>query len=199
MTLRYPSQLGMQFRASTRPPAAGATVAALLPPAVSGHPWTGSRFSAGWGSQEPLNVTLVQPGLVVEVGVDAALDSAGRWRHPHAGSAAAQTSPPAACPRSAADRPITRVRGAGGVRRLELLGAVAEVCHAPIDMVRCDQLWIGHFSEAGAARGGFSLRQLRQTPSAWPRRSYGSSTGARPARGAAPREIFRGRPYRGRC
>ncbi|MFE0359548.1 hypothetical protein ACFW2K_28325 [Streptomyces nigra] len=35
-----------------------------------GHPWTGWSFSAGWGSQEKLNVTLVEPELVVEVGVD---------------------------------------------------------------------------------------------------------------------------------
>ncbi|MGW0771100.1 ATP-dependent DNA ligase [Streptomyces sp. NPDC002676] len=41
--------------------------------------WT---FSAGWGSRESLHVTLVEPELVVEVGVDVARDSAGRWRHP---------------------------------------------------------------------------------------------------------------------
>jgi hypothetical protein len=38
--------------------------------------------SAGWGSQEKLNVTLVEPELVVEVGVDVARDAFGRWRHP---------------------------------------------------------------------------------------------------------------------
>lgn len=43
---------------------------------------TGWSFSAGWGSQEKLNVTLVEPGLVVEVGVDVARDASGRWRHP---------------------------------------------------------------------------------------------------------------------
>ncbi|WP_405512102.1 ATP-dependent DNA ligase [Streptomyces canus] len=29
-----------------------------------------------------MSVTLVRPELVVEVGVDVARDSAGRWRHP---------------------------------------------------------------------------------------------------------------------
>ncbi|MGW5330736.1 ATP-dependent DNA ligase [Streptomyces sp. NPDC004014] len=57
-------------------------VAALLIPAVSGHPWTGWTFSAGWGSRQLLDVTLVTPSLVVEVGVDVARDAGGRWRHP---------------------------------------------------------------------------------------------------------------------
>ncbi|MFF2431606.1 hypothetical protein [Streptomyces mirabilis] len=62
--------------------AAGAAVACLLVPARRGHPWTGWSFSAGWGSKERLNVTLVEPELVVEVGVGVARDAAGRWRHP---------------------------------------------------------------------------------------------------------------------
>ncbi|MFM9700961.1 hypothetical protein [Streptomyces europaeiscabiei] len=41
---------------------------------------TGRTFSAGWGTTETLNVTLVRPELVAEVGV--AWDSVGRWRHP---------------------------------------------------------------------------------------------------------------------
>ena len=39
------------------------------------------RESAGWGTTETLNVTLVRPDLVAEVGADVARDSAGRWRH----------------------------------------------------------------------------------------------------------------------
>jgi hypothetical protein len=35
-----------------------------------------------WGSQEILVVTLVEPELVVEVGVDVARDASGRWRYP---------------------------------------------------------------------------------------------------------------------
>ncbi|WP_367318110.1 ATP-dependent DNA ligase [Streptomyces sp. HUAS ZL42] len=58
------------------------TVAELLAPARPGHQWTGWSFSAGWGSRETLNVTLVEPELVVEVGVDVARDASGRWRHP---------------------------------------------------------------------------------------------------------------------
>ncbi|MEU9211338.1 hypothetical protein AB0D27_26240, partial [Streptomyces sp. NPDC048415] len=39
-------------------------------------------FSAGWGTRETLDVTLVEPELMVEVGVDVARDASGRWRHP---------------------------------------------------------------------------------------------------------------------
>ncbi|MFE5219309.1 MULTISPECIES: ATP-dependent DNA ligase [unclassified Streptomyces] len=69
-------------RSTTLPPTAGRTVAGLLTPAGNDHPWTGWTFSAGWGSRESLHVTLAMPELVVEVGVDVARDSAGRWRHP---------------------------------------------------------------------------------------------------------------------
>jgi ATP-dependent DNA ligase len=62
--------------------AVSATVAGLLAPARPGHRWAGWSFSAGWGSRETLNVTLVEPELVVEVGVDIARDASGRWRHP---------------------------------------------------------------------------------------------------------------------
>ncbi|WP_079148670.1 ATP-dependent DNA ligase [Streptomyces agglomeratus] len=69
-------------RSTTLPQAAGRAVARLLTPAADGHPWEGWTFSAGWGTRESLHVTLVRPELVVEVGVDVARDSAGRWRHP---------------------------------------------------------------------------------------------------------------------
>jgi hypothetical protein len=68
-------------RTTTLAQAAGSTVAGLLAPARPGHPWTGWSFSAGWGSRETLNVTLVEPELVVEVGVDVARDASGRWCH----------------------------------------------------------------------------------------------------------------------
>lgn len=42
----------------------------------------GRTFTAGWGSRDVLEVTLVDPQLVVEVAVDVARDAAGRWRHP---------------------------------------------------------------------------------------------------------------------
>ncbi|WP_234388097.1 MULTISPECIES: hypothetical protein [Streptomyces] len=48
----------------------------------AGTAWTGWSFSAGRGSQEHLTVTLVEPELVVEIGVDVARDASGRRRHP---------------------------------------------------------------------------------------------------------------------
>jgi hypothetical protein len=69
-------------RTTTLAAAAGRTIAPLLTLVTADHPWTGWSFSAGWGSRETLNVTLVEPELVVEVGVDVARDASGRWRHP---------------------------------------------------------------------------------------------------------------------
>ncbi|MFJ8363847.1 hypothetical protein [Streptomyces sp. NPDC093984] len=69
-------------RTTTLAQTASSTVAGLLAPAGHGHPWTGWSFCAGWGSRETLNVTLVKPELVVEVGIDVARDASGRWRHP---------------------------------------------------------------------------------------------------------------------
>ncbi|MFG2351840.1 ATP-dependent DNA ligase [Streptomyces phaeochromogenes] len=81
---RYDTAGHFQYtgRTTTLPQAAGRTVTGLLTPAEAGHPWTGWSFSAGWGSRETLDITLVRPELVVEVGVDIARDGAGRWRHP---------------------------------------------------------------------------------------------------------------------
>ncbi|MGW5609365.1 ATP-dependent DNA ligase [Streptomyces sp. NPDC003753] len=69
-------------RTTTLAQTASGTVAWLLAPPQDGHPWTGWSFSAGWGSRETLDVTLVELELVVEVGVDVARDASGRWRHP---------------------------------------------------------------------------------------------------------------------
>ncbi|MFE7765881.1 ATP-dependent DNA ligase [Streptomyces sp. NPDC057438] len=81
---RYDTEGRLQYvgRTTTLAQAAGAAVADLLAAGARGHPWTGWSFSAGWGSQETLNVTLVEHELVVEVGVDVARDASGRWRHP---------------------------------------------------------------------------------------------------------------------
>ncbi|MFC8878464.1 ATP-dependent DNA ligase [Streptomyces ardesiacus] len=54
----------------------------VLLPSVGGHPWAGRTFTASWGSRDVLDVTLVDPQLVVEAAVDVARDAAGRWRHP---------------------------------------------------------------------------------------------------------------------
>ncbi|MFD9442334.1 hypothetical protein ACFWBR_29815 [Streptomyces sp. NPDC060006] len=81
---RYDNAGRFQYtgRTTTLPQTAGRTIAALLAPADSGHPWTGWSFSAGWGTRETLDVTLVRPDLVVEVGIDIARDTAGRWAPP---------------------------------------------------------------------------------------------------------------------
>ncbi|MDL5206695.1 ATP-dependent DNA ligase [Streptomyces sp. ALI-76-A] len=81
---RYDAEGRLQYvgRTTTLARAAGTAVAGLLKAGRRGHPWTGWSFSAGWGSREQLDITLVEPGLVVEVGVDVARDVSGRWRHP---------------------------------------------------------------------------------------------------------------------
>ncbi|MGW0424728.1 hypothetical protein [Streptomyces sp. NPDC003015] len=76
---RYDDHGLLQYigRTTTLTRAASAAVAGQLASAQHGHPWTGWSFSAGWGSREtPLDVTLVEPELVVEVSVDVA-------REPH--------------------------------------------------------------------------------------------------------------------
>ncbi|MGA5599621.1 ATP-dependent DNA ligase [Streptomyces griseoincarnatus] len=80
---RYDAGGRLRFvgRTTTLPQSAGRTLAGLLTPAGV-HPWAGWSFSAGWGTRETLRVSLVEPRLVVEVGVDVARDSGGRWRHP---------------------------------------------------------------------------------------------------------------------
>ena len=57
-------------RTATLTRSTASAAAALLTPAAGSHPWTGSTFSAGWGSHHLLDVTLVTPDLVVEVSVD---------------------------------------------------------------------------------------------------------------------------------
>ncbi|MFM9700158.1 ATP-dependent DNA ligase [Streptomyces europaeiscabiei] len=81
---RYDKGGRLQYtgRTTALPQAAGRALTPLLAPAGGEHRWTGWTFSAGWGTSETLTVILVRPELVVEVGVDVARDSAGRWRHP---------------------------------------------------------------------------------------------------------------------
>ncbi|MFJ9551873.1 ATP-dependent DNA ligase [Streptomyces erythrochromogenes] len=57
-------------------------VAELLTAAAPGHPWTGARFSAAWGSRDVLDTTLVHPDLVAEISADRAIDHGGVYRHP---------------------------------------------------------------------------------------------------------------------
>ncbi|MGW6523210.1 ATP-dependent DNA ligase [Streptomyces sp. NPDC054962] len=74
-------QLKYIGRTTTLTQTTARTLAGHLTPAV-GHPWEGWTFSAGWGSRETLNITLVEPELAVEVSADVARDSAGRFRQP---------------------------------------------------------------------------------------------------------------------
>ncbi|MFF7953722.1 ATP-dependent DNA ligase [Streptomyces griseorubiginosus] len=81
---RYDSAGRLQYagRTTTLTADASTALALLLLPVGDVHPWRGWSFSAGWGTTDTLNVTLVRPERVVEIGVDVALDAAGRWRHP---------------------------------------------------------------------------------------------------------------------
>ncbi|MGW9369634.1 ATP-dependent DNA ligase [Streptomyces xanthophaeus] len=47
-----------------------------------GHPWTGVRFAAAWGSLGVLDAVLVRPDLVAEISADRAVDRGGVFRHP---------------------------------------------------------------------------------------------------------------------
>ncbi|MFE7767829.1 hypothetical protein ACFU5F_42155, partial [Streptomyces sp. NPDC057438] len=73
----------------------------------------GWSFSAGWGSQQKLNVTLVKPELVVEVGVDVARDASDRWRHP----APLAPCPPRPLPRGRPPPDVTAALTAAPARR----------------------------------------------------------------------------------
>ncbi|WP_241194174.1 ATP-dependent DNA ligase [Streptomyces sp. SID10115] len=81
---RYDPAGRLQYvgRSTTLSRAAGRAVADHLAPPHGAHPWMGWAFSAGWGTQRTLEAVLVQPEVVMEVKVDVARDSAGRWRHP---------------------------------------------------------------------------------------------------------------------
>ncbi|MCX4960047.1 hypothetical protein [Streptomyces virginiae] len=63
-------------------PDAARQVAEHLAAATPGHPWTGAKFSATWGSCDVLDTTLVHPALVAEVSADRAVDHGGIYRHP---------------------------------------------------------------------------------------------------------------------
>ncbi|MEV3974632.1 hypothetical protein AB0K68_41985 [Streptomyces sp. NPDC050698] len=81
---RYDDQGRLQYvgRTTTLARATGNAIVDHVAPDEPGHPWTGWTFSAGRGTRETSTVTLVQPELVIEIGVDVARDAGGRWRHP---------------------------------------------------------------------------------------------------------------------
>jgi hypothetical protein len=62
--------------------AATAVLGEVLTPVTGEHPWSGRTCTAGRGSRDVLDVTLVNPQMMVEVAVDAARAAANRWHHP---------------------------------------------------------------------------------------------------------------------
>lgn len=56
-------------------------VAGYLTAADPGHPWTGVRFAAAWGSRDVLDAVLVRPDLVAEISADRSIDRGGVSRH----------------------------------------------------------------------------------------------------------------------
>jgi ATP-dependent DNA ligase len=86
---RYDPAGRLQYvgRSTTLSRAAGRAVAdqlAPLPSTHGAHPWKGWTFSAGSGTERALDAVLVQPDVVMEVGVgvDVARDAHGRWCPP---------------------------------------------------------------------------------------------------------------------
>ncbi|WP_369275755.1 ATP-dependent DNA ligase [Streptomyces sp. R11] len=90
-------------RSTTLPTSAGTALSGLLSQAAHHHPWAGWSFSAGWGTKGSLDVTLVQPDLVVEVQIDVAREPWADGATPHDCTARGQTSLPARSPGSKTD------------------------------------------------------------------------------------------------
>ncbi|WP_405965724.1 ATP-dependent DNA ligase [Streptomyces sp. NBC_00723] len=100
-------QLNYIGRTTTLTQTTAHAMAGHLTPAAA-HPWNGWTFSTGWGSREMLNVTLVEPGLVVEVSADVARRRGSRWRGRRARRsrrAEGRPTPPATGIRSASELP----------------------------------------------------------------------------------------------
>lgn len=74
-------RLKLIARSTPLPRPAAAELGSVLRPAGQEHPWYARRFSAGWGTSEPLAFQPVVPDLVAEISVDTAVDM-GTYRHP---------------------------------------------------------------------------------------------------------------------
>ncbi|MGW1771362.1 ATP-dependent DNA ligase [Streptomyces sp. NPDC002104] len=57
-------------------------VAEHLTAAGPGHPWTGVRFAAAWGSRDVLDAVLLRSEAVAEVSAERSIDRGGVFRHP---------------------------------------------------------------------------------------------------------------------
>lgn len=68
-------------RTSALPAVHAQIMGGCLRPVQEDHPWAGWIFSAGWGSRDNLQVSLVVPETVVEISADVSRDARGRLRH----------------------------------------------------------------------------------------------------------------------
>ncbi|WP_223179600.1 hypothetical protein [Streptomyces griseicoloratus] len=107
---RYDDADVLRYTGRTVPLARTATaaLAETLTPATSEHPWSGRTFTAGWGSRDVLDVTLVDPQLVVEVDVESPATPPAAGATPYASTGRAWTCPRTACRRSALELPALR-------------------------------------------------------------------------------------------
>lgn len=87
-------------RTVTLRPEQARQVAEHLAAAGPGHPWTGVRFAAAWGSRNVLDAVLVRPDAVAEISADRSVDRGGA-----PASAAVQAAAPG---RHAGGRPQLR-------------------------------------------------------------------------------------------
>ncbi|WP_109036398.1 hypothetical protein [Streptomyces rubrogriseus] len=71
---------------------AAVSLTEVLTPAAGSHPW-GRTFTAGWGARDVLDVTLVQPTVVVEVAVDVTREGSADGATLYACTVSASTSP----------------------------------------------------------------------------------------------------------
>ncbi|MGW0868900.1 hypothetical protein ACWD3Z_00245 [Streptomyces sp. NPDC002740] len=81
---RHDAQGRMRYagHTSAMPAAQARGLDDFLRSAQKDHPRDGRSFSAGWGSQEKLTVSLVVPETIVEASVHISRDARGRLRHP---------------------------------------------------------------------------------------------------------------------
>ncbi|MER6367245.1 hypothetical protein ABT255_02500 [Streptomyces mirabilis] len=81
---RHDSDGRLQYagRTSALPGVQAQIMGSFLRPVQEDRPWAGWTFSAGSGSREELQVSLVVPETVVEISADLSRDARGRLRHP---------------------------------------------------------------------------------------------------------------------
>ncbi|MFD6888092.1 hypothetical protein [Streptomyces sp. NPDC059957] len=111
------SRLRAVGRTVTLRPEQARQVAEHLTAADPGHPWTGVRFAAAWGSRDVLDAVLVRPEMVAEISADRSIDRGGVFRYPLRFKRCAWTSRPRTYLGSVRVR--LRRRGDRRIRRLQ--------------------------------------------------------------------------------